>query len=150
MALKDIQIPTVDVQVAPGSSFAVRALNLTDIEHLVRKHGSDLRDLFKKFITDAKADSLRVVDLLPVFKEIVPRAPELVISAIALAADADEEDTVTLRKLGVGVHIAALTSIFTLTLSVEGDMGKAMETVIKVLGSVNGGMGELLAAKASL
>lgn len=149
MALKHIQIPTVDVQVGSGS-FAVRALNLTDIEHLVRQHGSDLRDLFKEFITDAQAGSTQLTDLVPVFKQIAGRCPELVVAIISQASDADADDVEVLRKLGLSVHIDALIKIATLTLSVEGDMGKALETVIKVLGSVNGGMGELLAAKASL
>lgn len=148
MALKDIQIPKVDVQVGSGS-FAVRALNLTDIEHLIRQHGEDLRGLFKEFITGAKNGSTQLTDLLPMFKQIAGRCPELVVAVIAQASDADAEDTAVLRKLGVSVHIDALIQIFTLTLSTEGDMGKALETVIKVLGSVNGGLGEVL-AKAAL
>lgn len=149
MALKDIQIPTVDVQVGSGS-FAVRALNLTDIEHLIRQHGEDLRGLFKEFITDAKNGSTQLSDLTPIISQVVTRAPALIVDVIALAADADAEDKTKLAKLGAGVHLDALGKIFTITLSTEGDMGKALETVIKVLGSVNGGMGELLAAKASL
>lgn len=149
MALKDIQIPKVDVQVG-SDSFAVRALNLTDIEFLVRQHGEDLRQLFKEFITDAKKGDLQVTDLMPVFKQLVARCPDLVVAVIAQAADADAGDRAVLAKLGLSVHIDALIQISTLTLSTEGDMGKALETVIKVLGSVNGGMGELLAAKASL
>lgn len=144
MALKDIQIPTVEVQVGSGS-FAVRALNLTDIEHLIRLHGEDLRGLFKEFITDAKAASTQLTDLAPVLQQVIGRAPQLIIDIIALAADADADDKATLAKLGAGVHLDALAKIFTITLSTEGDMGKAMETVIKVLGSVNGGLGEVLA-----
>lgn len=149
MSLKDIQIPTVEVQVGSGS-FAVRALNLTDIEHLIRQHGEDLRGLFKEFITDAKKGSTQLADLTPIISQVVTRAPALIVDVIALAADADAEDKTKLAKLGAGVHLDALGKIFTITLSTEGDMGKALETVIKVLGSVNGGMGELLAAKASL
>jgi len=148
MALKDIQIPTVEVQVGSGS-FAVRALNLTDIEHLIRQHGEDLRGLFKEFITDAQKGSTELSDFAPILQQIVTRAPALILDVVALAADADEDDRNKLSKLGAGVHLDALGKIFTITLSTEGDLGKAMETVIKVLGSVNGGMGELLAAKAS-
>lgn len=149
MALKDIQIPKVDVQVG-SDSFAVRALNLTDIEHLVRQHGEDLRGLFKEFITDAKKGSTELTDLMPVFKQIAGRCPELVVAVIGLASDADAEDLAVLRKLGLSVHIDALIKIATLTLSTEGDMGKALETVIKALGNVNGGLAEVLAARAGL
>lgn len=148
MALKDIQIPTVEVKVGSGS-FAVRALNLTDIEHLIRQHGDDLRGLFKEFVTDGKASSTQLNDLLPVFKQLAGRFPALVVAVIAQAADADKEDADKLAKLGLSVHIDALIKIATITLSTEGDMGKALETAIKVLGSVNGGLGEVL-QKANL
>lgn len=147
MALKDIQIPTVEVQVGSGS-FAVRALNLTDIEHLIRQHGEDLRDLFKKYAKPETLANLQVNDLLPVLKEVAARAPKLVVDTIALAADADANDAAKIAKLGLGVHLDALGKIFVISLSTEGDMGKALETVIKVLGSINGELGAVLAAKA--
>lgn len=147
MALKDIQIPKVDVQVTPDSKFAVRALNLSDIEHLVRKHGESMRQLFNDFVGGNSAD-LKLTDLMPVFKQVIGKAPALVVDLIALAADADAEDRAVLVRLGLTVQINALVQIATITLSTEGDLGKALETVIKVLGGLNGGLGEALRASA--
>lgn len=146
MALKDIQIPKVDVQVTPDSSFAVRALNLSDIEHLVRKHGESMRQLFNDFVGGRSAD-IKLTDLMPVFKQVIGKAPELVVDLIARAADADAEDRAVLVQLGLTVQINALAQIATITLSTEGDMGKALETVIKVLGGLNVGLDEALLAK---
>lgn len=140
MALKDIKIPKVDVMVAADSSFAVRGLSTSDIEHLVRAHGESMRDLFNEFVNG----ETKITDLGPVLRQLISRAPRLVADVINLAADADAEDALMTPKLPVAIQVNALTCIVGLTLSVEGDMGKALETAIRVLGGVNGGMGEML------
>lgn len=148
MALKDIQIPKVDVVVAPGSSFAVRGLSTSDIEHLVRTHGESMRELFNQYIHgDIKA--LKMADLTPILKSIAGKVPGLVIDTVALAADADDEDLKQLKKLPVGVQINALMSIFGLTLQTEGDLGNVLEAAIKLLGGLNGGLDTVLQAQAS-
>lgn len=140
MALKDIQIPKVNVMVGTDSSFAVRGLSTSDIEFLVRAHGESMRELFNDFVNG----DTKLTDLVPVLKQLISRAPRLVVDVISLAADADAEDAAIIPKLPIAIQVNALTSIVGLTLSVEGDMGKALETAIQVLGSVNGGMGEML------
>lgn len=140
MALKDIQIPKVNVMVGTDSSFAVRGLSTSDIEFLVRAHGESMRELFNDFVNG----ETKLTDLGPVLKQLISRAPRLVSDVINLAADADAEDALMTPKLPIAIQVNALTSIVGLTLSVEGDMGKALETAIQVLGSVNGGMGEML------
>lgn len=143
MALKDIKIPTADVVVSEGSSFAVRGLSTFDIEHLVRAHGPALRELFDEFINgDVKA--VKITDLGPVFKDLATRVPGVIAEIIAIAADADDADKAMIPKLPVAVLIDALGTIAGMTLNTEGDMGKALETAIKVLGSMNGGMAEML------
>lgn len=147
MALKDIKIPTADVQVTTDSSFAVRGLSTFDIEHLVRTHGPALRELFDEFMNgDTKATKL--VDLVPVLKELVTRAPLLVTDIIGLAADANEEELAILRKLPISILISALGTVAGMTLSIEGDLGKAVEMAIQVLGGMNGGLGEMLKGMA--
>lgn len=140
MALKDIQIPKVNVMVGTDSSFAVRGLSTSDIEFLVRAHGESMRELFNDFVNG----ETKLTDLGPVLKQLISRAPRLVSDVINLAADADAEDALMTPKLPIAIQVNALTSIVGLTLSVEGDMGKALETAIQVLGSVNGGIGEML------
>lgn len=143
MALKDIQIPKADVQVSAGSSFAVRGLSTSDIEHLVRTHGESLRELFNEYV-GGDAKTTKLTDLGPVLKQMVTRVPGLVIDLINLASDADAEDALMTPKLPVAIQASAIATIVGLTLNTEGDLGKALEMAIKVLGGVNGGMAEML------
>lgn len=143
MALKDIKIPTADVQVTADSSFAVRGLSTFDIEHLVRLHGPSLRELFSEFV-NGDMQAVKLADMFPVLKELVSRAPGLVSDIIGLAADANEEEMAILRKLPISILISALGTIAGMTLSIEGDLGKAMEMAIQVLGGANGGMAQIL------
>jgi len=149
MALKDIQIPKVDVTVAKDSSFAVRGLSTSDIEHLIRTHGADLRSLFTEFAA-GKLDGLMKGDMAPVMRELVGRVPGLIVDLIALAADAeDDEDRKVVKRLPTAVQVDALIKIATLTLSTEGDLGNALETVVKALGLVNQGAAEALLKQAT-
>lgn len=148
MGLKDIQIPTADVVVGSGS-FAVRGLSTSDIEALVRLHGSDLRSIFKEFVT-GELSSTQLSDMTPVLREVAARVPAAIVDVIYLAADGkDDEDRESIRRFSTGIQIDALGKIAALTLSTEGDMGKALETVIKVLGSVNEGAAQALLKAAS-
>lgn len=148
MGLKDIKIPKADVKVTEDSSFAVRGLSTFDIEHLVRSHGPQLRELFDGFMKMDKANT-SLLDLGPLIKDVVIQAPALVVDIIATAADADDEERGILRKLPVSILIDALGTIAGMTLNTEGDMGKAMETALKLLGGVNGGLAEMLKNVAS-
>lgn len=148
MALKDIKIPTADVVVVGGGSFAVRGLSTVDIEHLVRVHGPALRDIWDRFVGE-DIRSIKLTDMGSVFRDIIVQAPLVVADVIGVAADADEEDLATLRKLPINVQIQALGTVAGMTLSTEGDMGKAMEMAIKLIGGLNGGLGELLQSLVS-
>lgn len=148
MALKDIQIPKVDVEVTPGSSFAVRGLSTADIEHLVRTHGTELRELFTQYMSgDLK--KIKATQMLPILKDVVAKVPALVVDVIALGADADAEDIKVLKKLSSGVQLTALSKIAGMTLNVEGDLGNVLETVIQLLGKVNTGMDGALLSLSS-
>ncbi|MDX0622904.1 hypothetical protein GOD54_23680 [Sinorhizobium medicae] len=148
MALKDIQIPKVDVEVTPGSSFAVRGLSTADIEHLVRLHGTALRELFTQYMSGDRK-KIKATEMLPILKDVVSKVPALVVDVIALGADADEDDIKVLKKLSSGVQLNALSKIAGMTLNVEGDLGNVLETVIQLLGKVNTGMDGALLALSS-
>lgn len=135
MRLKDLQVPKVEVQ-APGGTFAVRALNLTDLKFLINSQGDQLRQLFSDFMNHG-SDAVKGGDFIPLLKQVAAKAPELIVEVVALAADADEEDRQVLARLPLGVHLEALGKIATATLTVDGDPKKSMETVTKLLGGVN-------------
>ena len=139
MALKDIQIPKADVAVGTGGSFAVRGLSTADIEHLVRTNGTELYKLWEDFVSGEKKpeEALTEVGMKTIFAQIVKECPQLVAAVIGLAADADDEDMAVLVKLPVSIQIIAITKVAMQTLSVEGDLGKVIETVVTVLNSAN-------------
>lgn len=148
MGLKDIQIPKAEVVVGTGS-FAVRGLSTSDIESLVRAHGDDLRSIFKEFVS-GELSSVKLNDMTPVLREVAKRIPAAIVDVIYLASDSnDQEEREIIRRLSTGVQIDALAKIMALTLSTEGDMGKALETVIKLLSSINEGAAEALLKAAS-
>ncbi len=148
MALKDIQIPKAEVQVAKGSSFAVRGLSTSDIEHLIRQHGADLRSLFAEFMKGG-FDNLTKGDMAPLLRELIGRVPGLAIDTIALAADADDEDRKVIKKLPAGVQVDALVKTASLTLDTEGDLGNVQGALLQALQFANQGMAEMAQAKAA-
>lgn len=143
MALKDIQIPKADVSVGAGGSFAVRGLSTADIEYCVRTYGPELRKLWDDFVNGKRKpeEALTEAGFTSIFSQIVREAPALVQGIIGLAADADEADMAVLVKLPISVQIEAITKVAMQTLSVEGEPGKAIETVLAALGSLNAFMG---------
>ena len=143
MALKDIQIPKADVSVGAGGSFAVRGLSTADIEYCVRTYGPELRKLWDDFVNGKRKpeEALTEAGFTSIFSQIVREAPALVQGIIGLAADADEADMAVLVKLPISVQIDAITKVAMQTLSVEGEPGKAIETVLAALDSLNAFMG---------
>lgn len=143
MALKDIQIPKADVSVGAGGSFAVRGLSTADIEYCVRTYGPELRKLWDDFVNGKRKpeEALTEAGFTSIFSQIVREAPALVQGIIGLAADADEADMAVLVKLPITVQIDAITKVVMQTLKVEGEPGKAIETVLAALGSLNAFMG---------
>lgn len=140
MALKDIQIPKADVTVA-GGSFAVRGLSTADIEFLVRQHGDELRKLFTDFMASQKnpEGQMSEIGIKGILLDVATRVPALIYSVLDLAAEpADDEEKSILRRLPAPVQADALFKTVCLTLNVEGDLGKATETVVMALGGVNG------------
>lgn len=146
MSLKDLVVPTAEVQL-PGGSFAVRALNLSDLKYLLGNKGDALRELFQKFM-DSDVAVADVVAYLPLLKQVAVKAPDLVVDIVARAANADAEDRAKIEQMPLGVHMDALGKIAMLTLTVDGDPKKSMEAVTKILSGLNFAADALVQAKA--
>lgn len=148
MALKDLVIPTVDVEFA-GGSFPVRGLAAYDLEILMRDHGNDLKAIWDEFLKDGTdLTKLEVGAIMPMLGKLVTRLPAAFIDVIAIAADADAEDRVKLAKLSVGVQTYAVSTILGVTLGTDGDWSKTLETVLTMVEGANGALSQMLKNKA--
>ena len=142
MALKDLKVQTVEIQVGTGS-FAVRGLSASDIDFLVRKQGPALRDLFSKYISGG-VSKLKLTDLKPVFTELLVTTPGLVTEVLAIAADAEPDEREILAKLPAGTQVKALMGVVNLTLGAD-ELGKLVDLALKATSLANGGLSAILA-----
>lgn len=149
MALKDLVIPTVEVKVGQSGGFAVRGLSSTDIELLVRTHGTDLKAVWDDFLKDdVDLSKLEIGQIGPMIRTVLKRIPDAMNDMIGLAADADDEDMKVLKSLPVGAQVSAVGSIISMTLGTDGDWAKTLETVMSMVGGANGALAELMQQQA--
>jgi hypothetical protein len=129
MGLRTLRLPSTEIKVPGGDSFAVRGLSLTDISILATKHGAALSMLFERYITRS-AEGLQPAEMVAVGKTILELAPEAAIEGIALAAD--EPDAVdVVRKLPFPVQVEALEAMVAHTFASEAEIKKVVETVTR-------------------
>lgn len=134
MGLKDLKIPEAIIK-TPGGDFAVRGLNLDDVQYLVSKHGESLTSLFTDFMN---SDSeLTVEGVTRFIGPLLHSMPGLLIDLIACAAD-DQEAAAKLRKLPFPVLIAAIEPIASLTFDSAGGPKKLVETVVRLAQGTTG------------
>ena len=128
MALKDFVLPTEEVQLPDGSTFAVRGLSLEDITTLISKHGPVLEQFFRRYADNQDANPMEVG------MGLIEQAPALVAQIIAIAADEpDAADRV--RKFPLTVQQDALEKLGKLTFDASGGPKKFVEAVIRLVQS---------------
>lgn len=140
MGLLDLVIPTLDVEVSPGSAFAVRGLSPNDAMHLYYRHAGQLSSLFDQFAGKVKAgDEVSEGDVLAAGAQMISATPLLMAEIIALAADGDPSDVEGFAKvvskamdLNVGVQMDALQKIGAQTFSSDMPPGKFFGLVIEM------------------
>lgn len=124
MSLSELQLPTEEIQIPGGGSFAVRGLAVADISSLFRHHGETLN---RVYVDRIEADDF---DLAAVARELITTAPLAVAELIALAAD-EPETWKTVLRLPLPVQIRALEAIAALTFESEADVKNFVEAVIR-------------------
>ena len=135
MALEDFELPTLQVGLPGGDSFAVRGLSLQDITKLMSQHGNEMEAFFQKYAGNPNASPLSVgMDLLDT-------APVLLNKMIAMAADRPHlADKVA--KLPLTVQQEAIEHIAQLTFDAAGGPKKFIEAVVRLIKGVNNLMPE--------
>lgn len=133
MALKDYQAPQKRVIKFPKGEFAVRGLNFSDISRLMasRKDELILATIEFRAFTEDGTD----LEVDAVLKHLMAVAPDLLLDAIAYAAD-EPEATHIARALPPDVQINALLAIGELTFQDPGavpDFLAGVTTILKAM-----------------
>lgn len=136
MAFEDFVLPTEEVQLPGGSTFAVRGLSLQDITLLISKHGPVMEEFFRRYSGDDKANPMEIG------MGLVAQAPVLVAQIIAIAADrADKVETVL--KFPLVTQQDALEKLAKLTFDANGGPKKFVEAVLRLVKSTTNLLSDL-------
>jgi len=131
MAIKDFVLPTKEVSLPDGSTFAVRGLSLQDITLLVAEYGPTMEQFFQKYSGNPN------IPALAVGMELIREAPMLVAHLIALAAD-EPDAKVSVLRFPLTVQQEGLERIIELTFDANGGPGKFVEAVKKLARGLSG------------
>jgi hypothetical protein len=136
MGLRSLRLPSSDVQVPGGDSFAVRGLSLQDVSILVRNHGATMTLMFDRYMRQAE-EGLPPADMATMGRTLLEIAPDAAAEIIALAAgEPDAIDVV--RVLPLPVQVDALDKIMGHTFTTDQDLKKVVETVIRAATGTTG------------
>ena len=128
MALSDYSPPHATVTLPGGKSFDVRGLSLDDLTQLLTLHRDDFMAAIALF--DTKSDQPAEFAL-----ELVKVVPDLVASAVALAADEPGARAVV-RKLPGPLLLDTIMQVGQLTFTDEGALPKFLANLTALLGGV--------------
>ena len=121
-------IPTETVT-TPGGPLVLRGIGLADIMPIFAQHREKLSEMFAAYT----AGAMPVDDPAALAASLMSEAPDIVARAIVAAADGDEDDISTARRLPLPVQVEAIMAIFRLTMTTEGGVKNFVETVIRAM-----------------
>lgn len=133
MGLKNLKLPTEQVEVPGGGEFAVRGLSFVDVKSLLVKHSSELARLFAVVNGDGTADVNSVSNAAAAAGQLINESPALAAEAIALASGEDDVFEIAL-SLPFPVQVDALTKIGKLTFASEDSAKKFLQTARSLIG----------------
>lgn len=139
MALADFVLPTLEVPLPDGSSFAVRGIAAQDVAILIAAHASTMETFFARF---QSGEAQGQTDLA-MGMSLITEAPALMSKIIALAADEPGMESVV-GKLPIGIQLDALQKIAKISFEASGGVGNFADAVARLVKGTTG----LLAPKA--
>lgn len=129
MSLKDFVIPSQSF--GPDGEIVVRGLGLDSVMFLLRTHGGPLQDLYAQ----AVAGKLDLNNAEAIVAEMLDESATLVGCIIACAAGEPEEFEKA-TALPCPLQIEIVEAVARMTFEMAGGLGKFMETVNRLLGSL--------------
>jgi hypothetical protein len=135
MKLRDVVIPITVIETS-GGMFSVRGISLEDIQVVAADHGPSMLILYNKVTA---GEDVTKQEIQTIIKDLLPQFSTLFGAIIAAASDDYCEKTVEVaRKLPFHKQAEALEAIFRLTFSSEAELGKFMESIIRMMSGARG------------
>lgn len=131
MSLKDLRLPSAEIEVPGGGKFTVRGLSTNELEDLYRKNKDAVVEIFDNYMGSDEEPNWGLV-----ISDAMKLAPELISQVIAIAAD-EPEETETVSKFPPGLQLKALERIGALTFSLETEGKNLLEIVAAFLENLN-------------
>ena len=128
MALTDFVLPTLEVPLPGGSTFAVRGISSQDVAVLISQHASAMETFFARF----QSGAAQTQSDLETGMSLIIEAPALMAKVIALAADEPSMESVVAR-LPVGVQLDALQKIAKISFEASGGPGEFVDAVVRLV-----------------
>lgn len=131
MGLKDLRLPSAEIQVPGGGSFTVRGLSTVELEDLYRKNREAVIEIYDLYIGNEQEPDWSLV-----ISDALKLAPDMIAELIAIAAD-EPDEVESAKALPPGLLMKALERIGALTFSVDTDGKNLLEIVAAFLENLN-------------
>ncbi len=138
MSFKNTLNRTKRIEFGEDGHIEVRGLALPDIHQLVAVNYDEIAPLFDRFTGRDASNPITADDIdNGIMVDLVAKFPAIAAHVIALAADEPAAFS-DIMKLPLGVQVAALEAIGTMTFSAPGGLKNFLETVLAVARGANG------------
>lgn len=127
MGLKNLRLPSAEINVPGGESFTVRGLSTVELEDLYRNNKESVSELFDKYMSGDDEPNWNML-----ISDTLRLAPGLIAEVIAIGADAPE-DVDVVQKFPPGLQMKALERIGALTFSLDTEGKNLLEIVAAFL-----------------
>lgn len=127
MGLKNLTLPTTEIEVHGAGTFRVRGLSFSDLRSLLSKYSTEIQMVFN-LVSSKKTEDINEADRSALLMTVIDNAPMLAADVIAYASD-DQDALAEAMTLPFPVQLEALSAIAKLTFTSEQSVKKFTSTV---------------------
>jgi hypothetical protein len=131
MGLKDLKLPTAEIEVPGSGSFTVRGLSFVDLRTLSLKYSDEISSLFE-LLAQGRSGNVDVENAAALAAHLIQQAPAVAAEIIAIASGEDDAFEQALA-LPFPIQVEALKKIGLLTFATEDSAKKFVATVNSLL-----------------
>lgn len=115
----------------------VRGIGVIEVAQLFNLHKDVVIEIYDRAVGRSKTGKFDNASLNEFVSEVLAAAPEVACFLIWQASDSDAEDLALVRRLPIGVQMAALEEIGKLTFASNGGVKNFLESVLRMSTSAN-------------